>query len=96
MTIPQTIIASYLVLVNLAAFVMVGWDKRKAKKDQYRTREMTLWKAGAIGGILGMLIGMRLFRHKARKASFLVVTVLLVIWNIALAYVGFVYVAPWL
>jgi uncharacterized membrane protein YsdA (DUF1294 family) len=43
-----------------------------------------------------MHIGMRLFRHKTRKASFLVVTVLLVIWNIALAYVGFVYVAPWL
>ncbi len=45
-------------------------DKQKAKKNEYRIRESTLWQFAFIGGALGALIGMKCFRHKTKHQSF--------------------------
>lgn len=60
----------YLWLVNIAAFLLYGIDKRKAKKEQYRILEKVLLGIAVAGGSVGAFIGMRVFRHKTRKPKF--------------------------
>ena len=66
------IILIYLELVNLAAFAMMGIDKRRAKKGRWRIPESALILSAVIGGGIGALAGMYLFRHKTKKKKFTV------------------------
>ena len=54
----------YLIAVNVLAFVLMGIDKRRAKKNPSRIPEWTLFLPVIFGGALGGVAGMRLFRHK--------------------------------
>lgn len=45
-------------------------DKHKAKKSLQRTPERTLFLVAVLGGSIGSLLGMYLFRHKTRKPKF--------------------------
>lgn len=60
----------YLLLCNSLLFVLMRVDKQKAKKHQWRIPEKTLLFLGLIGGGIGGILGMRLFRHKTTKISF--------------------------
>lgn len=40
----------YFILINVIAFSLMGLDKRKAKKKQWRTPESTLFLSAAAGG----------------------------------------------
>ena len=51
------------------------WDKRKAKKEDWRVSEATLLTMSFIGGAVGTFMGMFRFRHKTRKRSFQVIVV---------------------
>lgn len=55
---------------NLTAFALFGLDKWRAGGTKQRVAEMHLVLAGALGGWLGGLAGMWLFRHKTSKRSF--------------------------
>lgn len=61
---------SGLLLLNLYALWLTGIDKRSAKKGAFRIPERSLMTVGALGGALGMLIGMKLYRHKTQHAKF--------------------------
>ncbi len=61
----------YLALVNLLAVFAVLWDKRKARRGEWRIRESTLLFLAAIGGSLGMYLSMRLIHHKTRHLKFM-------------------------
>lgn len=61
----------YLVIINFIGFLIMGIDKRKARKRAWRIPESTLFVIALIGGSLGSLIGMHLFRHKTRHWYFL-------------------------
>ena len=45
-------------------------DKWKAKKNRWRVRESTLLIVAALGGSIGSLAGMYLFRHKTQHLKF--------------------------
>lgn len=60
----------YIVVINIAAFLVMWWDKRKATKHQWRVAELTLQLLGAVGGAVGILGGMYKLRHKTQKRSF--------------------------
>ena len=60
----------YLVLVNLLAFLLMGADKRRARKGMWRIPEAQLFLAALLGGSPGALLGMQLFRHKTRHWYF--------------------------
>lgn len=62
----------YLIIVNLAAWIIYGVDKWKAKKGKWRIRESTLLLTALIGGSLGALTAMLMFRHKTRKTKFVI------------------------
>lgn len=65
-----TLLISYFAAVNLISFAMMGFDKRRAQKHLFRIPESTLFVLAAIGGSIGSIAGMQLFRHKTRKWYF--------------------------
>ena len=60
----------YLLIINAAGFVLMLVDKWKAKKNRWRVRESTLLLVAALGGSVGSLAGMYLFRHKTQHLKF--------------------------
>ena len=66
-----TLIIIYLVSVNCISFIIMGVDKHKARKRAWRIPESTLFVLALIGGSLGSIIRMHLFRHKPRHWYFL-------------------------
>ena len=66
-----TLIIIYLVAVNCTSFIFMGVDKHKARKRAWRIPESTLFVLALIGGSLGSIAGMPLFRHKTRHWYFL-------------------------
>ena len=65
------VLLAYL-LASVASFLMFWSDKNSAQKGRWRTPENTLHAAELVGGWPGTLIAQQLFRHKTRKASYLV------------------------
>ncbi len=80
----KTILLAVLLLVNVLAFALYGIDKLKAKKGAWRIPESTLLLVAFLGGSLGALLGMELFRHKTKHAKFKVLVPLFLILHIAL------------
>ena len=62
----------YLLIINAAGFLLMLVDKWKAKKNRWRIRESTLLLVAALGGSVGSLAGMYLFRHKTLHLKFTV------------------------
>ena len=60
----------YLVVMNAAAFVMMGADKRRARKGRWRIPEKALFAVALAGGSAGAVLGMQIFRHKTRHWYF--------------------------
>lgn len=60
----------YLLIINAAGLLLMLVDKWKAKKNRWRVRESTLLLVAALGGSVGCLIGIYLFRHKTRHLKF--------------------------
>lgn len=64
------IIAGYFAVMNLIGFIIMGIDKRRAIKRLWRIPESTLFIIALIGGSIGSILGMYLFRHKTRHWYF--------------------------
>ena len=75
----------WILLSSLVAFVAHGRDKRAARLGRRRTPERTLHLLELVGGWPGALLAMTVFHHKTRKASYFLVTALIVIAWIAVA-----------
>ena len=71
----------WLVIINLAGFVICFIDKKKAQKGAWRIPEKTLFTVSGLGGCFGFLAGMRLFRHKTKHLSFkILIPLFCVLW----------------
>ncbi len=80
----RLIFACYLVIMNIAAFALFAEDKRRAKKDLWRIPEKTLIALMAVGGSLGGLLAMEIFRHKTTRLKFWFAGIAsLIIWTAA-------------
>lgn len=60
----------YILGVNLATFILMGVDKRKSKNQAWRIPERTFWGLSIIGGAIGSLLGMKVYRHKTKHRLF--------------------------
>lgn len=60
----------YLIFINIFSFVLFGIDKRKAERKAWRISESILMGASILGGAVGSLIGMVVFKHKLSKKKF--------------------------
>ena len=74
-------------VISLAAFVLMGVDKSRAIRKQWRIPERTLFTLAVLGGSPGILLGMAAFRHKTRHRSFRMGIPLLLAGQIALVIV---------
>ena len=65
------ILTIYLSAVGFFGLILMGIDKHRAKRHQWRIPEKTLFLVAALGGSPGVWAGMYLFRHKTKHVSFL-------------------------
>ena len=62
----------YLLIINALSFALMLSDKLKAKNRLWRIPEALLMLTAVIGGSVGMLAAMHLFRHKTKHPKFTV------------------------
>ncbi|MBQ1250696.1 MAG: DUF1294 domain-containing protein [Clostridia bacterium] len=75
----------WLAGINLLALVLCGIDKWKARRDRWRIPEKTLFLSAILGGSIGLLAGMHLFRHKTKHKSFTIGVPLIFIFQLGIA-----------
>ena len=77
----------YLAAVNLVTFTVYGVDKAKARRGAWRVPEKTLFLLPLLGGSVGALLGMLVFRHKTKHWYF--------VWGIPLILLAQSALAVW-
>jgi len=75
----------YIIIMNVVGFFIMGIDKKKAEKHAWRIPEKTLFLVSLIGGSIGTLLGMYVFRHKTKHWYFVIGMPLILIIHIILA-----------
>lgn len=75
----------YLLAANTLTFALMGLDKLKARKGARRIPEKVLFLFVILGGSVGGIIGMLLFRHKTRHWYFAVGFPVILVIQLAVA-----------
>lgn len=86
------ILLIYLAAVNLFGLIIMGVDKSRAKRRKWRIPEATLFLVAIIGGSIGSIAGMYLFRHKTKHWYFVVGMPVILVLQIITALI--LYFAP--
>ena len=76
----------FLIVINVVTFLVYGIDKWKAKQGSWRISEATLLLLAVIGGTIGALLGMQVWRHKTMHKKFKYGLPLILLAQIALIY----------
>lgn len=83
----------YLGGINLLTFIFFGVDKLKAKKEKERIKITTLLILSAVGGSIGGVLAMLIFRHKTKKPYFSLGMPIIIITQIAV--IIYLMNSPW-
>jgi len=72
---PWELLACWLAIINIVTFFVFGVDKWKAKRKEKndavrRIPEKTLLILSVLGGSVGALLGMKVWRHKTLHTAF--------------------------
>ena len=79
----------YFAIINIYAFIVMGYDKIKAKLKRYRVTERFIMTLAFIGLSFGVLLAMLVFRHKIRTKKFFIgVPVIIALHLILVFYVA--------
>ena len=73
----------YLIIINFTGLYLMYADKKKARKRLWRIPEKTLFLISILGGSLGSMMGMYLFRHKTKHLRFVIGLPLIMLVQIA-------------
>jgi uncharacterized membrane protein YsdA (DUF1294 family) len=65
-----TILLVYAAVINLCGFFSMGIDKYKAMHHKWRISEKMLFFFAILGGSVGSILGMQIFRHKTKHWYF--------------------------
>jgi uncharacterized membrane protein YsdA (DUF1294 family) len=76
----------YLIGINVLTFIIYGIDKWKAQRNRWRIPEETLIWLAVVGGSIGALLGMHLFRHKTKHRKFLIGIPVILLVQVGLYY----------
>lgn len=88
LTTPAGALAVWLIAINLVTFAVYGADKRRARRGAWRVPEKTLFLLPLLGGSVGALLGMRVFRHKTKHWYF--------VWGVPAILLAQIALAVWL
>lgn len=61
---------SYLVMINIATFIVFAVDKQQAIHGKWRVSEASFFCLSLMGGALGGILAMEICRHKTKHLSF--------------------------
>ena len=78
----------YLIGINLAGFIIMGVDKKRAIRGAWRISEASLFFTALLGGSLGCILGMQHFRHKTKHWYF--------VWGVPAILLAQLALAVWL
>ena len=81
------ILGIYLLIINAIGFILMLVDKIKARKNLWRIPEKVLFLSAILGGSIGSLLGMYVFRHKTKHFSFILGMPLILAIQIVLAVI---------
>lgn len=76
------IIPAAFVAMSVIGFALMGADKRRAEKGAWRIPEKVLFGVSFLLGGVGSLVGMFVFRHKTKHASFRILLPLSALWSL--------------
>lgn len=68
----QKILFGYILVMSIVVFCVCGADKFAAQRQKSRVPEKVLFLLSALGGSVGMYLGMFTFRHKTKHWYFVV------------------------
>ena len=88
LTTPAGALAVWLIAINLGTFAVYGADERRARRGAWRVPEKTLFLLPLLGGSVGALLGMRVFRHKTKHWYF--------VWGVPAILLAQLALAVWL
>jgi len=88
LTTPAGALAVWLIAINLVTLAVYGADKRRARRGAWRVPEKTLFLLPLLGGSVGALLGMRVFRHKTKHWYF--------VWGVPAILLAQMALAVWL
>jgi uncharacterized membrane protein YsdA (DUF1294 family) len=77
--------AGWGVLTSALCYGLYAWDKRRARRDEWRIAENTLHLCEALGGWPGAFLAQRRLRHKCAKAGYLAMFWLIVVAHLYVA-----------
>lgn len=80
------VLTAYLGMINVIAFAVFALDKFKAIRDKRRIRIVTLLGLAFIGGSMGGLLAMYLFKHKTQKDYFTIGIPLMILMQIVVIF----------
>lgn len=81
------LLTDYLILINIATFLVFAVDKKRAQRGKWRIPEVWLFGLSFLGGSLGGLLSMKVMRHKTKKMSFVIgIPILLIINSLGVYY----------
>lgn len=83
------IMLAYLMLINFFGLILVGTDKKRSRKRQWRIAEKHFFSLSLAGGAIGIYSGMKLFHHKTKHPLFTWGIPGLAVLNLALLYYFF-------
>ncbi|KAF1084251.1 hypothetical protein SPSYN_02655 [Sporotomaculum syntrophicum] len=82
---------TYLLVINIIAFILFGWDKHCARHQLYRVSEKILFLIALAGGTVGSLVGMYIWHHKTKHLQFTIGIPVLMLVQILLYYYSHAY-----
>ncbi|OPJ56475.1 DUF1294 domain-containing protein [Alkalithermobacter paradoxus] len=72
----------YLIIINIIGYIITGIDKSRSRNRRFRVREAKFFIISFIGGALGVVMGMTVFRHKTSKRSFYIGIPIIFLFNL--------------
>lgn len=80
---------SYLIVISIVSFCIFGIDKKYAQARRWRISENALLLTAILGGCVGALLGMYIFRHKTQKKKFTIgIPIILIVQILLLAIIN--------
>ena len=77
-----------IAVMNLTSFIRMGYDKKCARRGNWRVPERRLFLITAFFGGLGGVLGMKVFHHKTQHWYFRVFFPILLVLQIAALAAG--------
>jgi uncharacterized membrane protein YsdA (DUF1294 family) len=85
---------SWLLAISLVTFLTYGYDKSIAGSGKTRVPENILLALAFLGGTIGAILGMVIFRHKTAKRSFQLKFGLVILLQVIIIFAYYLWLKP--